>query len=125
MDMNKLLKILKLSESPEWATRSPDQQQIQKPETVAPIKQGGMPAVPGTPQPNKPSKMNPAALSKAADSLLLGNEPQGSSSPSGIPGQEGGGTSLSNALRMRRLARQGNTSMPSIGSVGYSSKGGY
>ncbi len=128
MDMNKLIKIIRMSEDPEWATRSPDQQQIVPPEPVAPIKQGGIPKAPGVVGASpSPGKMNPQALKKAADSMLLGDQSQqGSSMPSGIPGQEGSAnTSLSNALRSRRLARKSSESMPKMGSIGYGSGGNY
>ena len=123
MDMKKLRQILRLSEEPSWALRSPDQQVVPPPEAPMPIKQGGIPTPAGATPPKQPNKMNPGQLKKAADSMLLGGEPQQGAAPtSAIPGQEGSAnTSLSNALRMRRLSRKSSQQAP--GSIGYMTGG--
>ncbi len=119
MDMNKLRQILKLSEEPSWAMRSPDQKTVVPPEAPMPIKQGGIPVPAGAPPPKQPNKMNPGQLKKAADTMLMGGEPQQGAAPtSAIPGQEGSAnTSLTNALRMRRMSRKSSQQAP--GSIGY------
>ncbi len=121
MNMDKLRQILRLSDSPAWAMRNPDQQVAPSPEAPMPLKQGGIPNVPGTPQPPTPGKMNPQAMKQAADSLLNTSE-EGSSMGSA---EQGPMTSLTSALRDRRNARKMGESFPKIGSIGYSSKGGY
>ncbi len=124
MNLNKLRQILRLSDSPAWATRNPDQQVAPAPETPMPLKQGGIPNVPGAPQPQKPGKMNPQAMKQAADSLLLGNDSNQGGAPSGIPGTDmSSNSSLTNALRMRRNARKSSETLP--GSIGYSRGGNY
>ena len=121
MNLEKLRQILRLSDSPAWATRNPDQQVAPAP---MPLKQGGIPNMPGTPQPPTPSKMNPQAMKKAADSLLMGAESNQGGAPSDLPGTDmSSNSSLTNALRMRRNARKSSETLP--GSIGYSSGGNY
>lgn len=121
MDILRLKRILKLQENPNWAMRAPDQEVVQPPQAPAPIKQGGIPT-PASAKPSpKPGKMDTQALKKAADSMLMGEQPQGAADPSAVPGQEGAGSTLSNALRMRRLSRQSAQQAP--GSIGYMTGG--
>jgi hypothetical protein len=116
------MSIIKLFDNPNWALRSPDQQKVMPPEAPLPIKQGGIPSPVGAnPPPKAPGKINPAAVGKAADAMLRGTEPQGSAAPSGIPGQETAVSSLSNALKMRRLSRQSAQQQPC--SIGYMTGG--
>lgn len=128
MNLFKLKQILKLNENPDWVLRAPDQQQAVEPEPAPeaplPMKQGGMPSPVKAPPPAQPSKMSPASLKKAADSLLLGGEgQQGAAATSAIPGQEGSAnTSLAQALKMSRLSRQSSQQAP--GSIGYLTGGG-
>jgi hypothetical protein len=97
MDMRKLAEILKMTENPKWALRSPDQQEFRTEESPAPV--------PGQ-QPKPAGKVPAASIQKYADSLL-GVQDNTATNPNAQPGIEGTPqTSLSENIKLRMQNRR-------------------
>lgn len=100
MNLQRISEILKMTENPKWALRTPDLQEVRTPDSAAGAPQG-------QPQkPQQPGKVPPQAIQKYADSLL-GMQDNTAANPNAQPGIEGTPqTSLSDNIRMRMTSRR-------------------
>ena len=112
MNLQRLREILSLADDPRWQMRNPDPEEANPEEEKAP----GAPQAPGQMPGGNPKQrmVNPAAVQRAADQMLLGNgSPQGTTQPSAnVTQEQGPGINLSDNIRLRKMMRQGNPSLP-------------
>lgn len=106
MNIEAFKRILNLANNPQVVLRPVDQQVAPQAESAPPNPQGAPPQ----PQSN-PGKVNPAALSKVADSILFPSGKPTSTQPAGRPEQETGQPSLSQHLRNRRASQMNEPTM--------------
>lgn len=108
MNLQRLKELIKLSYSPAWVLRDPDQEQAPDPAAANPAQA----PVPGQPvkQQQKPKAINQAAINRFADQMLLSKqptntEPVSSDNLSNL-------STLSENLKNRYMSRRGNPAMP-------------
>lgn len=111
MKLQRLKEILALADDPKWQMRDPDQQVAPAPEPSG----ASQPNVPGAPMQGQPKQQSvkPEAMQRAADQMLLGGQQPKSGMANANPVQEQGpGINLSDNIRIRKMMRQGNPSLP-------------